>query len=282
MPKLPSAYANQGLLCDGQCYTQVAGGDILYIYGAYNLLGDDGLGQLLKFNFYVNEKTGLGNQSFVDINNYEHESNVLLSHSCVTSDNDDALYIVSGYDGKSTVPWHNIQKYIITHDIWDSNFASVYEPRIDPGCIVVNDILYIFGGWTDYKKAATKSIETLNLNTEKSAKLSVSLENARVGAKVLVDNSDRIWIIGGRNEKNFNIPDVEIYDTNTGTMLSTDNPIKYASTLTGADYSAAWFDAINDIMFVAGGYDGTSVKSTVQYLSTDVIGELAFPTASPS
>ncbi len=71
-----------------------------------------------------------------------------------------------------------------------------------------------------------------------------------------------LWIIGGRNVGQSNIPDIEIFDTRNLTMISMKIP--------DADYT--------------GGRDDRQriVTNKIQYLAVPVLGTDAYPTSPPS
>eukprot|EP01084_Bolivina_argentea_P259834 438616_1 len=266
---------NIELFCHSQCSTQIM--DKLYIFGAFNT-NDKIHSNLLKYQ--LNSPT----TTWIDTTTYNSKSDLSkLTHVCVAN-NGTNLFIIGGYDGISASPFHNIQIYDINNDNWISTFAYLIKPRSDSGCAIVNNILYIIGGYTFNASVATNTIEILDLNTMTSQLISAVLDNTRIGHKVLVDNKHRLWIIGGRNVGQLNIPDVEIFDTKTNTMNSTNMPIKYASTISDADYSAPWYDTNNKIMFTTGGYDDRKgiITNEIQYLAVDIIGTDAYPTPPPT
>ena len=270
---LPSLYTSMSkIYCLFQCQTQID--DVVYVYGTTNEMG-----VLLQYN--------LSAQAFVDVestsSSYDSTSDSSLSYSCVTN-NGSHVFVIGGYDGQSNAPWHEIQTFEVSTGQWVDSGMALITPRTMASCAVVDGALYVFGGWTTYLSEMTHSVEMVDLGTGQSTTLDATLDRARVGSQAMADGMGRIWIIGGSNLEKNAIDDVEVFDPSNHSMVSTEVPIKYASTLYDARASAVWYDGDNDIMFVAGGFGGNGYAATadVQYLFADVVGKDAYPTPPPS
>lgn len=139
------------------------------------------------------------------------------------------LYVVGGAQRDSgRYPMNKLQVLRLNNMEWLSSIDSMNDARLSPACIVANDRLWAWGGFTYQESSVVTSVEAVNItdieNEQWQSIGTISNGVSHTGIAV-VDNV--IFIIGGQDTSRTLINKVMTIDTVTGTISEYEDTYPY-------------------------------------------------------
>lgn len=179
------------------------------------------------------------------------------------------FYIISGYNDSYSlddVYWVNIS----------SNTTGVYSDVIpDSGryqfAFAVDNTthnVYLIGGYKNTGTATmTNTILAWNWDNKtgwNTGKTVAGVTGIRIAQACYVYSKNQVYIIGGKNSSGNYLNDIRIYAPSNNTCWDTGNNFLHA-----VAYGDAVYDSKRDLIWVIGGYDGSSLLNKISVLDPD-------------
>eukprot|EP01083_Nonionella_stella_P010839 30799_1 len=181
------------------------------------------------------------------------------------------LFVIGG--GTGNLAMKTTQIYDINDGQWVQDVPSLNTQRSSLSCIVYENILFAIGG-DDGTYTFLDSIETLDTisTTAWVTDRVQALKSPRKAAQSVIYGTD-IYVIGGKDNNNGRVRDINVIDTITGTVSSGDTLVyvtSYASSIIAGN-----------TLYVFGGYSGGDLN-TYQYSVLPTKDPTAAPTLPPT
>eukprot|EP01083_Nonionella_stella_P126686 383546_1 len=200
--------------------------------------------------------------------------------SCLAA-RDHYLFLAGGRSpGKDWSGADTVQIYDITSTQWLSGVPSLYSPRQNPGCLVMNDVLYVVGG--RYSETYVNTIVTLDVSNANIASisqqqwqyLSDTLSKGVMNVKLVGHRTD-IIVVGGQSKGDVTMTDVHVIDTIAGNC-------RVAGQLeVKTECPGVIVHQPSNTLFIFGGYPSSSFD-TWQYIVLPTTEPTPQPTTIPT
>eukprot|EP01083_Nonionella_stella_P010838 30798_1 len=221
---------------------------------------------------------------FVKANTETHEITIpsttfpaTVDDAACLSGTEEYLFVIGGGDGWGSDPMNIAQIYRLRDSQWLQNVPFLNTKRMSLSCIASGDKLYAIGG--DEGSTYLDSIETLDISNMEIISSKTwdinwvdTLTSGRKGTRAVLYGTD-IYVIGGKDNNNGRVRDINVIDTITGTVSSGDTLVyvtSYASSIIAGN-----------TLYVFGGYSGGDLN-TYQYSVLPTKDPTAAPTLPPT